>query len=168
MIPGTTHEIPEVWSWALDEPALRDLPAKVETNEYEQLIVSPHKLRHSVFQFEIAHQLRTRVQHGRAAAEFAVLTPAGVKVPDAIWISDERFAQIPDDAAASPVMPEIVVEVLSRSNTGAEMEQKRRLYFEGGAREVWMCDRDGRLTFYDERGEVPTSVLVADFPERVE
>jgi Uma2 family endonuclease len=61
-------------------------------------------------------------------------------------------------------MPEIVVEVLSGSNTRAGMEEKRRLYFEAGAREVWMCDPEGRLDFYSAAGELPASELMPSFP----
>jgi hypothetical protein len=28
------------------------------------------------------------------------------------------------------------------------MEEKRALYFEAGAREVWLCGRDGKMEFY--------------------
>lgn len=40
---------------------------------------------------------------GRRAVEFAVDTAKGIKVPDVVWLSNERWAQIPDDAEASPV-----------------------------------------------------------------
>mgnify|MGYP001313879954 CR=1 FL=1 len=36
--------------------------------------------------------------------------------------------------------PEICLEILSPSNSIVEMEMKRALYFEAGAREVWECD----------------------------
>lgn len=65
-------------------------------------------------------------------------------------------------------MPEICIEVLSRSNTAAEMEDKRRLFFEGGAGEVWIVDADGRVTFYDANGTLEASKLAPDFPATVE
>ena len=37
--------------------------------------------------------------------------------------------------------PEICIEVLSLSNSPAEMNEKRDLYFEAGAHEVWICGR---------------------------
>jgi Uma2 family endonuclease len=43
--------------------------------------------------------------------------------------------------------PEICVEVLSISNTPAEIAEKIALYFEAGAQEVWTCDQDGTLEF---------------------
>lgn len=77
-------------------------------------------------------------------------------------------AQIPDDAEASPVMPEICVEVLSRSNTRAEMEEKRDLFFEDGAEKVWIVDADGHVTFCDAEGETEQSQFASDFPQTVE
>jgi len=41
------------------------------------------------------------------------------------------------------------------SNTAGEIEEKKRLYFEAGANEVWLCAEDGKMTFY-------SSVEVAD------
>lgn len=75
--------------------------------------------------------------------------------------------EIPDDAEASPVMPELVVEVLSPSNTRAEIEEKRRIYFAGGAQEVWTCDADGRMSFYDAGGEISRSRLAPAFPASI-
>ena len=104
---------------------------------------------------------------GEPTVEFAVETPRGVKVPDVVWISETRAAQIPDDAEASPVMPELVVEVLSRSNLQRQREEKIRLYLDGGAQEVWLCDADGRLTLYDAAGERKTSALAPSFPKTI-
>ena len=44
--------------------------------------------------------------------------------------------------------PEICVEVLSPTNSLAEMNEKRALYFEAGAHEVWICGLDGKMEFY--------------------
>src|SRR5271166_3000887 len=44
--------------------------------------------------------------------------------------------------------PEICVEILSPSNTAGEIDEKIALYFEAGAREVWICERDGTLKFH--------------------
>lgn len=156
------------WERALRDPALQDLPYKVETNEYDQIVLSPHKPQHSFRQSDIYDLLVNLVDRpGRPTQEFAVDTPAGVKVPDVVWISADRLSQIPDDAEASPVMPELCVEVVSEGNTASEMERKRRLYFDGGAQEVWTCDEGGTVTFYDPDGERETSTLVPSFPKQI-
>lgn len=162
----------DLWNRALTDPTLRDLPFKIETNEHGQLVLSPHKPRHSLQQSRIATLLRelapgSNLPAGEAATELAIETSRGIKVPDVVWISTERLAQIPDDAAASPVMPEIAIEVLSKGNTPAEMEEKRRLYLDAGAHEVWMCDPEGRITFYDAGGKIPGSRVVPSFPASI-
>jgi len=90
-----------------------------------------------------------------------------VKVPDVVWLSQNRFGQVPRDADASPVMPEICIEVLSESNTEAEITEKRRLYFREGAQKVWTCDEDGSMTFYNANGQRDASALAPSFPSSV-
>lgn len=151
------------WKRAVEDPQLQELPWKVETNEHGQLILSPHKVRHSYRQAEIIRLLAVRLPEGRIATELAVETEKGIKVPDVTWASEERYLRS-KDADASPIAPEIVIEVLSRSNTAAEMEEKRRLYFQAGAHEVWTCDMDGRMRFFAPTGERAPSEMVPDFP----
>lgn len=162
-----TAQASSPWSRALADPQLRDLAYKIETNEHGQLVLSPHKPRHSFQQGKVADLLRNELQQGEIAPELAVETPWGVKVPDVVWISAERLARIPEDAEASPVMPELVIEVLSRSNTRSEIEEKRRVYFAGGAEEVWTCDPEGKIDFHDRAGEIPRSRIVPSFPSTI-
>ena len=82
----------------------------------------------------------------------AVETSRGVKLPDIVWISNERLQLMPEGAEACSVAPEICVEALSYSNARGEIEEKRRLYFEQGALEVWTCDMKGRMRFFDQAG----------------
>jgi Putative restriction endonuclease len=64
--------------------------------------------------------------------------------------------------------PEICLEVMSPSNSPEEMAEKRALYFEAGAEEVWICELDGRMRFYC-RGELSdSSALCSGFPKRIE
>jgi len=89
-------------------------------------------------------------------------------VPDVVWISDGRLAEMPDDVEASPVMPEVVVEALSEGNTDAEMVEKRQLYLDEGAQEVWTCAEDGIISFYDETGTIEASAVIPSFPNQIE
>lgn len=175
MAATTTSPVPsrDLWRRALQDPSLRELPFKVETNEHGQLVLSPHKPKHSLQQSRIATRLRELASQsdlpaGEAVVEFAVETPRGIKVPDVVWISAERLARIPPEAEASPAMPELVIEVLSKGNTTAELEEKRRLYLRGGALEAWTCDTDERMTFFGADGEMRASGLVPSFPVRLE
>ncbi len=64
--------------------------------------------------------------------------------------------------------PEICIEVLSESNTRAEIDEKRLLYFERGAQELWTCDLKGRMRFFDSSGEMSGSGLVPSFPSDID
>jgi Uma2 family endonuclease len=157
------------WHRALHDERLQDLPYRVETNEHGQIILSLHKPRHSFTQTRLVllpdRHLAGRV--GSPVVEFAVATAKGVKVPDVVWISDERTQQIPEDAEASPIMPELVVEVLSATNTDAEVAEKRALYVAEGAREVWLIGEDGTVRFFDAEGPMDASGLAPSFPGEV-
>jgi Uma2 family endonuclease len=62
-----------------------------------------------------------------------------VRLPDVCFISWERLpeGELPE-AAVAPIVPDLVVEVLSEGNTEAEMDRKRKEYFEAGVRLVWI------------------------------
>jgi Uma2 family endonuclease len=79
--------------------------------------------------------------------ECPISTNEGVKVADVIWVSKKRLAKIGGRKVLTGA-PEICVEVLSDSNTKQEIEEKRRLYFEAGALEFWVCEQSGRMRFF--------------------
>jgi Uma2 family endonuclease len=57
--------------------------------------------------------------------------------------------------------------VLSLSNTDDEIEEKRALYFDRGAQEVWVCKPDGDIHFYTAAGRIEQSILFPGFPQHV-
>ncbi len=61
-----------------------------------------------------------------------------VRLPDVSFVSWEKLPnrELPAEPIAD-LVPDLAVEVLSASNTRREMENKRREYFQGGARLVW-------------------------------
>jgi Uma2 family endonuclease len=70
-------------------------------------------------------------------------------VIDVAWIGPEYAARLESqNPVALERAPEICVEVLSPSNSKPEMEEKRALYFEAGAQEIWICGLDGKMEFY--------------------
>jgi Uma2 family endonuclease len=62
--------------------------------------------------------------------------------------------------------PEICIEVLSESNTAEEMDEKRTLYREAGAQEIWLVELDGRIRFFGD-DEQEQSQLAPDMPNRL-
>jgi len=155
------------WQQVCEHPDLRNLPFKLEMNERGQIIMSPVKVVHSVCQGEIEYLLRTQMKSGKAMPECAVSTRKGTKVADVVWASQERLERIRYETECS-VAPEICVEVLSDSNTDEEMDEKKQLYFENGAQEVWICTQNGDISFHSSGGELKSSVLVPGFPKSIE
>lgn len=154
------------WAEVVAHPSLRDLPFKIETDEHGQIIMNPVKINHSFYQGEISYLLRNARKDGTTLIECAIRTRKGTKCADVAWASFEVFKQIEGKTEAQ-IAPEICVEVLSSSNSEKEMKQKRKLYFEQGAREVWICDEYGKIRFFDESGEMEQSKMFADFPKSV-
>jgi Uma2 family endonuclease len=78
------------------------------------------------------------------------LFPGLVRIPDVAFVSWDRLPERRIPTAPIPdLVPDLAVEVLSESNTAAEMARKRREYFEAGVRLVWQVDPSRRtVTVY--------------------
>ena len=155
------------WEELCADPSLQDLPYRIELNGLNQIVMSPLYFRHGYYQTEIARLLGQLLAQGKASVESAVMTSDNVKVPDVIWAPHE-FIRRYFDTFALPVAPPICVEVLSTSNSPGEIGQKRTLYFESGAQEVWICGVDGKMAFYAPEGSLERSALCPEFPAQIE
>ena len=73
------------------------------------------------------------------------LFPKLVRIPDVAFASWARFpgGKVPEEAVPH-VVPDLAVEVLSASNTEAEMQRKRAEYFAAGVRLLWIVDAKTR------------------------
>ena len=154
------------WEEVCNDQQLQNLPFKIELNKWGQIVMSPVKIKHSFYQGRIQRLLESLLQTGEVMPECAINTSDGVKVADVVWCSDERFDQIQDEVSAS-IAPEICIEVKSIGNTLEEMEFKKKLYFEAQAMEVWICNEQGDITFYNEQNELTQSLLVPNFPRQI-
>lgn len=154
------------WQEVCSDLRLKDLPYKIELNEYGKILMSPQKVYHSAFQSALCHLLQNLLGAGRALSECAIATSKGTKVADVAWASPERFELIKHELECS-VAPEICIEIVSASNSNKEMEEKRALYFAQGAEEFWLCSESGEMTFYDRRGRRDQSRIVPNFPVRM-
>lgn len=61
-------------------------------------------------------------------------------IPDLVWVSHERLANILDDAGHLTQAPELVVEVLSKSTEKQDKVLKLKLYSQQGVIEYWVVD----------------------------
>lgn len=154
------------WEEVCADAALKDLPYKVELNEWGQIVMSPASIRHVLFQDYISSLLKSLLTSGRVLQEFPVMTSENVKAPDVVWISDNLLAQV-KDKTASPIAPEICIEVMSPGNTKSQQLHKKELYLAAGAKEAWICHAEGTMEFYDNNGMLEKSVLAPQFPVRI-
>ena len=155
------------WSEVIENETLQNLPFKIELNEWGNVVMSPASNTHSIIQGLISALLNEYKVGGLVFPECSVQTSKGVKVADVAWVS-ANFLSTNGVETPYSVAPELCVEVISPSNSDAEMTQKRDLYLAKGAKEVWTCTLEGHITFFNHRGEIDASKLFPNFPNTVE
>ena len=144
------------WQQVIDNPFLQDLPFKIELNKWGKILMSPATNNHGIRQYEVAKFIDSSKKSGKIIIECSIKTRDGVKVADVAWASDQFIAEHGDQTPYD-VAPEICVEIVSPSNTTAEMQEKIELYLEQGAKEVWLCNQKGEISYYSQDGEISQS-----------
>ncbi|MBX7209493.1 MAG: Uma2 family endonuclease [Verrucomicrobiaceae bacterium] len=152
------------WEQLCEDKRFKDLPYKIETNARGQIIMSPAWMYHGSNVNRIARLLESFLSSGEVIVECAVDTADGVKEADTAWLSDALWDKVKDQPTCSPA-PEICVEVISKSNSLEEMMYKRQLYIGAGAKEYWLCDKEGNMRFFDGVKELESSILCPEFPK---
>jgi Uma2 family endonuclease len=159
-----------LWRWdeVLADLDLRRIPGRVETDRHGRIIMSPPPApRHSRLQGEIVARLKELMPNGEVLPECAVSTADGVKGVDVAWASSECWGEV-GNRACFIRSPEICIEVISPSNTEGEIHEKMMLYFDAGAKEVWVCGIFGAMSFYGPGGmSLPRSNFCREFPAQV-
>lgn len=154
------------WTEICVNPVLRELPFKIQTDKWGHIVMSPATNENGMYQAKIVAFLSRLIDTGAIINECSIQTREGVKVADVAWASDDFFDRNRGDNPFREA-PELCVEILSSSNTAMEMDEKKELYFARGAREFWVCDQNGKMTFYQNTGELDRSALVESFPNPV-
>lgn len=158
------------WKELLDDPELARLPYRIETDRYGHIIMTPPPAPfHGQKQNDIGSLLKSLLPDGVVITECPVSTSDGVKAIDVAWVNAERRHEV-RTAVCLTRAPEICVEVISPSNTTPEIREKMALYLEAGAKEVWICNANGTIEFYD--GAQPRaqerSEICPGFPAHIE
>ena len=142
MADTTTHLMTvEEYSQLPEERGFR-----YELHHGELVQVPPPKTRH--FKTQRCLRVLLQVPAGNAGVvdieiAFRPLPEYEVWVADVAFVSKERWEQIDPDGYLQGA-PELVIEVLSPSNTSEEMLDRENTCFEGGCREFWMVDEKRR------------------------
>jgi Uma2 family endonuclease len=129
------------------------------------LVRKPMGLYESVVAIEIAYLLKSFVDKHRlglvaGADGMMKIVPGQIRYPDVAFISWDRLEGHNLRKEKAPrLAPNLAIEVLSESNTPAEIAEKLREYFAGGVSLAWVIDPES------ESAEVYTS---ATEPQRVD
>jgi Uma2 family endonuclease len=139
------------WAEVVVDPVLAEFQGRIETDRHGKIVMSPPPAaRHGRYQSRILLLLERLMPEG--AGEVMVVCPIstadGVRAPDAVWYSKAVLGEL-GNRVCFPKAPEICVEVRSPDNSERAMFEKATLYFDAGAKEVWLCDKFGRMTFFD-------------------
>ena len=157
------------WADVLADRELARFEWRIETDRHGYVIMNPPPApRHGILQSRIAHLLQTQLSHGRVLTECPISTADGVRAADVAWASADSIRAL-GDRVCFPRAPEICVEVLSPANTDAEIREKKALYFDAGAKEVWPCSDGGAMTFLraGETQPMQASTICPEFPLQI-
>lgn len=148
-------------------------PFYYELRHGELVQVTRPKLKHTLIQSRLLDVLK---QHTGSAfwasieVPFRPLPEHELRTADVAVVAASRIEHTDSDDFLQGA-PELVVEVLSPSNTVEEISEKERLCLENGCREFWVVDPklrqvkvatpDGVTRTYKDNQEVPLALLGA-------
>jgi Uma2 family endonuclease len=130
------------WNEVIANPFLQNLPFKIELNKWGKVEMSPASNQHGKLQVDISKELGKK-RGGVVISECSIQTTDGVRVADVAWLSNALYQKLGTQTPYSQ-SPEICVEIMSPSNSWAEMHMKASLYLAAGAKEVWIQPLDGK------------------------
>ncbi len=119
---------------------------RYELRHGELFKVPPPKYKHFLLQQKLRELLQEAAgAAGKAYTEvgFRARPEGEFRIADVAYAANERWAQ-PDPEGYFTGAPDLLIEILSRSNTAAEMLDKRNLCLENDCREFWVVDLDHR------------------------
>ena len=133
-------------------------PDYFELNEFGELIKSPKPTTgHQRVASAVGRALVSQ-PGGEAVTEVSVVTDRGIRVPDVVWMSSERWGECKGQTPLQ-VVPDLCVEVLSPGNTREEIAMKVSAYLRGGAREVIVVGLKGEVELFGPDGKRESSAL---------
>jgi len=144
-----------------------DSEGRYELRHGELVKLPPPKHGHHSIQRTLRELLQIAAGKERVVETevgFRALPEYEYRVADVAVVATSRWQSTPDDGYLQGA-PEIVMEVLSPSNSAQQMLDKEQLCLENGAREFWVVDpfrkqvrvstADGRATLYKPGSRIP-------------
>jgi Uma2 family endonuclease len=140
-----------------------------ELRHGELVTVAPPKIEHSRVQWQLRRLLDSAAgDAGIVTIElgFRALPENEYRVADVAFVTNPRWHNAKNYLLGAP---EIVIEVLSPSNTVSEMLDKEKICLENGCQEFWLVDierrqvkvstPDGRTITYRSGQDIPLPLL---------
>jgi len=137
----------------------------------EMTKVTRPKLKHALLQDRLTALLKSPAAKGSLVLyemAFRPLPEYELRVTDVGYMSPDRFAAADKEGNLAGA-PDMVIEILSPSNTHAEMEEKQQLCLENGCLEFWVVNvekkqvkisrRDGTWSLYRSGQHIPLPLL---------
>jgi Uma2 family endonuclease len=124
--------------------------------------MSPTGGAHGIMCLETGAELRNDARANGLGKVFGAETgflverdPDSVLGIDVAFVNKERMRLVENIIKFVPFAPDLAVEVLSPSSTVAEVDEKIRLYFAAGSRQVWIVKPERRtIAAYSSPTEV--------------
>ena len=154
------------WDKICENPFLKDIPFKIQTDKWGNILMSPASNEHGIYQAKIVAIISRLTNNGVIISECSIQTSQGVKVADVAWASED-FMRKHKGNNPFKVSPELCIEIISPLNTEKEIDEKKELYFDRGAKEFWTCDLQGNIKKFEQIGIIGTSHIVSDFPDKI-
>ena len=153
----------------------RRLPERddaVQELHWGQVItVTRPKARHVKLESHLVRLLRPKAEplgYVESELPFRALPEYDLRAADVAFVSRERWDSVEDDDDLRGA-PELVIEVLSRSNTPARLRETAALCLAAGTQEFWVVDpkrqtisvttRDGATVVYAREDRIPLSLF---------
>ena len=107
-----------------------------------------------------------REQCGRVCPEWAVVLKRKgvdwVPVPDLTYVSYERLSADWEEDLPSPVLPELVIEIISPGQSFGEMTSKATDYLIAGVDRVWIVDNQAQSVTVFGGSDFPQTFWIND------
>jgi len=130
--------------------------------------VSP-KYKHSIGQLRLLlalNQWCESGEHGRACPEWSVVLKRNgvdwVPIPDLTYVSYKRLPVEWDEDLPCPVLPELVIEIISPGQSFGEMTGKATDYLLAGVDRVWVVDNQAQSVTVFGNSEFPQTFWIND------
>lgn len=150
-----------------------DLPESDDRYELVEGRLQPKmspKYKHSKLQLRLLMALNQwcdQRECGQALPEWGVVLQRQgkewVPVPDLTYVSYERLPAAWEEDEPCPVVPELVVEIISPGQSFGELAQKATDYLQAGVDLVWVVDTKAQSVTIFHRDDLPQTVQTDGF-----